>query len=128
MTREVSRLRGPWIEPIPDSLGELKWQLRHARIQIMDMHDALHKHIDEIRQMTAATAELEAERGRLRELLGQLIRGVDEKHVFMEGPVVTGVGTPDDLYVGWNWVEEWLHHARSALAKEDTGVMTGCAK
>lgn len=40
--------------------------------------------------LNAATAELEEERGRLRQLLGQIVQGVDEKQVLIEGPVVGG--------------------------------------
>lgn len=69
----------------------------------------------------ATTAPLVAERERLRELLGQLVKGVDEKHLRIEGPIVVGLGTPDEPYVGWDWTAEWLHHARSALAEKEPG-------
>jgi len=71
--------------------------------------------------LDAATAPLVAERERLRELLGQLVRGVDEKRLLIEGPIVVGLGTPDEPYVGWDWAAEWLHHVRAALAEKEPG-------
>lgn len=51
-----------WVEPLPEDSGRAKWELHQARIQIKDLHDALHEHAEEIRRLKDALAL--AEKGR----------------------------------------------------------------
>lgn len=54
-----------------------------------------------------------------RDLLVDLLKAVDEKVVNIEGPMIDG-GDPEAG--GWPWTEEWLHHARAAVAVDAVGL------
>lgn len=79
--------------------------------------DKMDEHVKSLR---ATLAEKEAEIERLRKPLEDIVGGITAGHVKVASPDVHHPDAGSAEF--WPWHEEWLHHARAALAQRKEGT------